>query len=141
MDASTSLPLKLLVVENYRDGAELLAMMLGSSGHDVATAYDGPTGLEAIRAGRFDVAVVDIGLPGMDGYAMAQAIVAELGDDAPALVAYTGYGQAEHRERSRAAGFRHHLVKPVGSAEMFDAVAEAGRAAGQRRPAAIVVAD
>ena len=136
MDASTRLPLRLLVVEDHRDNANLLSLLLGFSGHEVTTVHDGPSGLEAIRSGRFDVALLDIGLPRMDGYAVALAIATEMGVDAPSLVAYTGHGQAEHHARSLAAGFCHHLVKPSSLGEILDAVAEAG----SRRPAGVLLA-
>jgi signal transduction histidine kinase len=102
---------RVLIVDDNPDVVEVLAELLRMSGHEVAVAHDAP---EALRlAGPFqpEVAVLDIGLPVMDGYELARRL--RLGDPALRLVALTGYGQAEDRARSRAAGFQEHLVKPI----------------------------
>jgi PAS domain S-box-containing protein len=106
-------PSEILVVDDNEDALELLAEGLRSAGHVVATAKDGPTALAALKAHRPDVAILDIGLPVMDGYELADRVRAQLGDEAPALIALTGYGQDSDRERARAAGFSRHLTKPV----------------------------
>lgn len=102
---------RLLVVDDNMDAATLLAELLGAHGHDVRVAYSGPEALDVVHAFCPDAAVLDIGLPVMDGYELAR----QLRDRLPGvkLVALTGYGQANDRERSRAAGFHAHLVKPV----------------------------
>jgi CheY-like chemotaxis protein len=104
---------RILVVDDNVDATDSLALLLGVSGHEVRTAYDGPAALEAAEA--FDPAIVllDIGLPGMDGYEVARRLRQLPGRDKVLLVALTGYGQEEDRRRSREAGFDHHLVKPV----------------------------
>jgi signal transduction histidine kinase len=102
---------RVLVVEDNRDAAESLAMLLDTVGHRVTVVHDAGVALEATRAREFDVALIDIGLPGMDGYELARQI-RDLGRR-PVLVAVTGYGAQEDKERARGAGFDHHLVKPV----------------------------
>jgi CheY-like chemotaxis protein len=104
---------RVLVVDDNRDGLELIAELLATIGHEVRTAHDGPGALEVIKEFRPDVAILDIGLPVMDGYELAQKLAAELGPDTPRLIALTGYGQLHDRDRSRRAGFQSHLVKPV----------------------------
>src|SRR5690606_37336032 len=102
-----------LVVDDNEDAAELLSRALSRRGFDVRVAHDGP---EALRvAGEFhpDAAVLDIGLPVMDGYQLAESLRRELGSGLTRLVAVTGYGQPSDRERSAKAGFDAHLVKPV----------------------------
>jgi signal transduction histidine kinase len=102
---------RVLVVDDNGDVVEVMSELLRLSGYEVAIAHDAP---EALRvATRFDpeVAVLDIGLPVMDGYELARRL--RLANPAVRLVAVTGYGQPEDRERSRAAGFQEHLVKPI----------------------------
>ena len=82
-------------------------------GHDVVVAHDGPTALEALRGFRAEVGLLDVGLPGMDGYELARRIGQKTGDARPLLIAVTGYGQEHDRADARAAGFDHHLTKPV----------------------------
>ena len=104
---------RVLVVDDNRDGAESLAMMLRLWGHEVSVAYDGLAGLELAKADPPAVIVLDIGLPGLDGYEAARRLRAEPATADALLIALTGYGQEEDRRRARAAGFDHHLVKPV----------------------------
>jgi PAS domain S-box-containing protein len=103
---------RVLVVDDNEDAAEMMAMLLRSVGHDVRVAYDGPSALELVRRVPPDVALVDIGLPVMDGYELARHLRAELASDA-VIVAVTGYGQESDRARALAAGFHAHFVKPV----------------------------
>ncbi len=103
----------ILVVEDNADARETLGMLLSMAGHRVDTADDGPSGLAAALAERPDVALVDIGLPRMDGYEMARQLRSTAGEYRPYLVALTGYGLPEDRERALAAGFDAHVVKPV----------------------------
>jgi CheY-like chemotaxis protein len=104
---------RILLVDDNRDAAESLAMLLRLSGHEVAVAYDGPGGLEAAAAHRPEFALLDITLPGMDGYELARRLRRQPDLEGAVLVALTGWGQAEARRRSQEAGFDHHLVKPV----------------------------
>jgi CheY-like chemotaxis protein len=104
---------RILVVDDYVDAAESLATLLSLLGHQVRTAYDGPSALEALRAEPADVVVIDLGLPRMDGLEVARRLRAELGLTDALLVALTGYAQEEHKRRCRQAGFDAYLLKPV----------------------------
>jgi PAS domain S-box-containing protein len=108
----SSAPRRVLIVDDNVDGAVLLAELCGAMGHDVRVAHDGPQALTAIQEHAPDVAVLDIGLPVMDGYELARRIRDQLGNRCR-LVALTGYGQEHDRKRSEQAGFDAHLVKPV----------------------------
>ena len=103
-------PKRILVVDDNRDAAESLAELLSLDGHAVSTAFDGHEALRAIEANPPEVVLLDIGLPGMNGYELAHRL-REVG--VARLVALTGYGQPEDRERALRAGFHHHLVKPI----------------------------
>jgi signal transduction histidine kinase len=101
-----------LVIEDNTDAREMLRIALELDGHRVETAADGVSGVETALRVTPDLVLVDIGLPGLDGYAVAQRLRATLGDRVT-LVALTGYGQSEDRRRTAEAGFDAHLVKPV----------------------------
>ncbi|MDR3619427.1 MAG: response regulator [Paludisphaera borealis] len=103
---------RILVVDDNADTAAGMARLLKLLGHDVAVAQDGPTAVEAARSHRPDVVLLDIGLPGMDGHQVARALRNE-GFANAVIVAVSGYGQEDDVRRSQAAGFNHHLVKPV----------------------------
>ncbi len=121
-------PVSVLLVEDNEDAREMLALLLEGRGFEVATAADGASGVERIQAGDFDAAVVDIGLPGLDGYEVARRVRdAEDGDGGRILlIALSGYGRSEDRERSAEAGFDHHLVKPVDPDELCGLLRGAG---------------
>jgi CheY-like chemotaxis protein len=106
---------RVLIVEDNRDAREMFRMMLELDGHQVIEAEEGCAGLELLRTGAPDVAFIDVGLPGLDGYEIARRFRAEggAGNDRVLLVALTGYGTPDALERSRRAGFDHHLIKPV----------------------------
>jgi CheY-like chemotaxis protein len=104
---------RILVVDDNTDGADSLALVLGLSGHDVRTAYDGPAAVEAATSFLPEVVLLDIGLPGIDGYEVARRLRKHPGLEEILLVALTGYGQDEDRRRAEEAGFDVHLVKPV----------------------------
>jgi signal transduction histidine kinase len=106
-------PRRLLLVDDNVDAVESLAILLKADGHDVRVAHDGAGALALIESFRPDLVVLDIGLPGMNGYEIAQRIRARPELGAPTLVALTGYGQQEDRKRARAAGFDHHFIKPA----------------------------
>jgi CheY-like chemotaxis protein len=108
-----------LFVDDNTDHAELLADLLSAHGHSTAVAHDGPSALERLRREPCDVAVVDIGLPGMNGLELARAVREELGERAPRLIALTGYGTAADRARCLEAGFAEHLTKPVNTERLL----------------------
>jgi len=104
---------RVLLVDDHADARTMYMMVLEAEGHEVFQAEDGLAAVEMFRAVRPDVAVIDIGLPHMDGYEVARQIRKEPGGQDVTLIALTGYGFPEDRERSRAAGFDQHLVKPA----------------------------
>ena len=112
---------RVLVVEDSADARQSLRLLLEMAGHEVEACEDGPSGLARLRAFRPDVALIDLGLPGMDGYTVAREARGRPETRAIRLVAVTGYGQAEDRRRALAAGFDLHVTKPV-DASMLDDV-------------------
>ena len=100
------------MVDDSVDSAETLGELLRIWGHDVRLAHDGPGAVAAAREYRPDVILLDIGLPGMDGFAVARQLATE-GLQSGLLVALTGYGEQTDRQKTQQAGFHHHLVKPV----------------------------
>jgi two-component system CheB/CheR fusion protein len=116
-------PLRVLVVDDNPDSAESIAMLLSFDGHEVKTASDGPAGLKLAATFQPQVVLLDIGLPGMDGYEVARQM-RELPQTTHALlIAVSGYGRAEDRERARQAGFDHHLVKPTSVDQLVNVIA------------------
>jgi signal transduction histidine kinase len=105
--------LRVLIVEDNPDIAETLAMVVHAGGHDVVVEHAAPAALDAARRVEPDVCLLDIGLPDMNGYELAQHLRATPHGKAATLVAITGYGRAEDRAAALRAGFDHHLVKPV----------------------------
>jgi len=105
--------LRVLVVEDNHDAAEALTMLLELFGHEPTVVSEGATALEAVRNSSFDIALVDIGLPGIDGYEVARRIRMIPGAKTLTLVALTGYGQEADKQRALSAGFDEHLTKPV----------------------------
>jgi signal transduction histidine kinase len=112
--------LHILVVEDNDDGRETLAMMLRIGGHQVDEAASGPGGLASLKAHHPDIAIVDIGLPGFDGYEVARRTRANPDISGTRLVALTGYGQEDDRRNARAAGFDWFLVKPADMVALED---------------------
>jgi signal transduction histidine kinase len=105
-------PRRILVVDDSRDAAESLAMLLSLSGHQVTVAHDGDQALALAASGSPEVLLLDIGLPGMDGYEVCRRL-REQGLTGALIIAMTGYGQERDRQRSKEAGFDTHTVKPV----------------------------
>jgi CheY-like chemotaxis protein len=105
--------LHIMVVDDNVDAATTLAALLGMQGHEVRTAHDGIEALDMLRDFAPDVAILDIGMPKMNGYTLAARIRENMREAQPLLIAVTGWGQEDARRRSKAAGFDHHLVKPV----------------------------
>ena len=102
----------MLVVDDNVDTVTTLALLVKESGHDVRTAYDGPTVLEAALDYRPNVVLLDIGLPGLNGFEVAKQLRQQPALQNAVLVAMTGYGGVGDFQRSFEAGFDHHLVKP-----------------------------
>ena len=114
-------PLRILVVDDSRDAADICAMLLELSGHRVQTAYSGHRALEVAEAFQPQVLLLDIGLPDMDGYQLARSIRSAPWGHSACLVAVTGWGQEQDRRRASEVGFDHHLTKPV-EAEALDSL-------------------
>ena len=111
--ALAALPMRrILVVDDNVDAADALAELLRDYGHDVRAVHDGPSAIEQAAIHRPDIVLLDIGMPGFDGYEVARRMRTELGLKST-LVALTGYGEARHRRLSREAGFDQHVTKPV----------------------------
>jgi CheY-like chemotaxis protein len=106
-------PVRILIVDDNEDAAHSLALVLRLEGHEVCTARDGEEAIRLLDEFVPEAAVLDIGLPKMDGYALAEALRADPRTRAIALVALTGYGRGPDRRRALGAGFDEHLVKPV----------------------------
>jgi signal transduction histidine kinase/CheY-like chemotaxis protein len=123
----------ILIVDDNEDAALLLAESLEVQGHACTVAHDGPRAIELARSTHFDAALLDIGLPAMDGWELARHLRAMPGSRDLKLVAITGYGQRSDTERSLEAGFDHHLVKPVALGALLQLLdPERGGASGDR---------
>jgi signal transduction histidine kinase/ActR/RegA family two-component response regulator len=121
---------RILVVDDNEDARMLLGDILESAGHEVCAAESGPAALAIVEEFSPDVAVLDVGLPAMDGYELGSRLRALLGPRAPTLVALTGYGQEADRARSESSGFKAHLVKPLEASQLIaeiDRCVEASR--------------
>jgi len=114
---------RILMVEDNPDAAESLRLLLEVLGHEVAVAHDGDAGLDVARARPPEVMLVDIGLPGADGFEIARRVRCDPALRHVTLVAVTGYGRDEDKRRSREAGFDHHLVKPIDAETLARVVA------------------
>lgn len=106
-------PLRVAVIEDQEDVREMVGLLLTRWGHVVEDAEDGERGVALLIGWRCDIALVDIGLPDMEGYEVARRVRAELGARCPTLIAVTGWGQESDRQKAMEAGFDRHLVKPV----------------------------
>jgi CheY-like chemotaxis protein len=118
-------PRRVLVADDNHDAADSLAMMLAMRGHQTRTAYDGEAALAVAAEFRPDVAIVDIGMPKLDGYEVARRLRADGHGAELRLIALTGWGHDRDRRRAREAGFDAHLVKPVEPTVLEEAL-EAG---------------
>jgi CheY-like chemotaxis protein len=114
---------RVLIVEDSADARAMLQQCVALAGHIVETAEDGPSGLAMLRTFRPDVALIDIGLPGIDGYMLARLAREHPETRHIRLVAVTGYGQTEDEERARTVGFDRHLTKPVDPVRLLALVA------------------
>jgi CheY-like chemotaxis protein len=105
-------PFRVLIIEDNDDGRKTLQALLRLLGYEVEAAANGIEGIERAIAWEPDIALIDIGLPGKDGYQVARALRSVFGDDI-VLIAHTGYGTPDDRERAMHAGFNAHMTKPV----------------------------
>jgi len=121
---------RILVVDDNTDAAATLAMLLRIGGHEVKVAHDGNAALETAGAFRPEVVLLDIGLPGLDGYEVARRLRSRPETEQSLLVAVSGYGQEDDKRRSREAGFDHHLVKPVDFAALRAVIPRAASQVG-----------
>ena len=117
-------PARILVVDDNVDLARGLARLLAIHGHDVQIAHDGPTGLDQAKKSKPEIVLLDIGLPGMDGYQVAAHLRREEAVKGATLIAISGYGQEEDRRLAKEAGFDHHLVKPIASDDLIKLLRE-----------------
>ncbi|HEY4541193.1 MAG TPA: response regulator [Noviherbaspirillum sp.] len=117
-------PLRVLVVDDNEDAARMLAMLLETLGHHVMVEHDPFRALERAKKEKPDACLLDIGLPGMDGHELATRLRQESGTATSRLIAITGYGQAQDRAATLAAGFDHHLVKPADMSQLAALLAE-----------------
>lgn len=124
-------PVKVLVVDDNHDAADTMEMLLRVLGAQVRVARDGPQALEAFMPFDPDLVLLDIGMPGMDGYEVARALRGRHAGHRARMVALTGWGQEADRQRGREAGFDHHLVKPADIAAIQALLAELGGAAAR----------
>ncbi len=125
---SAARALRLMIVDDNTDAASMLAMLLEASGHTVMVEHDALSALERVRTAAPDVCLLYIGLPDMDGNELARRLRQEPATAKSLLIAVTGYGQALDRSNSSAAGFDHHLVKPLDTARLSALLSEVRRA-------------
>lgn len=116
--------LRILVVDDNADAAEMLAMCLEASGHEVMVEHGSKKALERARREIPDACILDIGLPEMDGYELAQKLRKQRETEKVLLIAVTGYGQDQDKQKAFAAGFEHHLIKPVDTARLAELLAQ-----------------
>lgn len=121
---------RILVVDDNQDGADLMAVLLRLQGHAVEVAHDGVSALKCAAAFDPDVVLLDIGLPGLNGYEVAKQLRDTSMQHPQCLIAMTGYGTDEDRRRTEEAGFDHHIVKPVEPAELNAVLAQSMAAMG-----------
>ena len=115
--------------DDNRDAADSLAMLLRINGHEIRTAYDGAEALQTASDFHPDVVLLDIGLPKMDGHEVAAQIRREPWGRPVRLIAVTGWSDETDRAKSRAAGFDHHLVKPLDTAHLAQLLDDVARSA------------
>jgi CheY-like chemotaxis protein len=115
--------LRILIVDDNIDAAAMLAMYLEAAGHEIMVEHNGVQGLERARRDKPAVCILDIGLPDMDGNEVARNLRHHPATAGALLIAATGYGGPQDKEKTIAAGFDHHLVKPIDSAELIDLLA------------------
>ncbi|OWW19927.1 hybrid sensor histidine kinase/response regulator [Noviherbaspirillum denitrificans] len=122
--SGTVTPLRVLVVDDNVDAANMLDMLLNASGHEVCTEYSASGAIEQAQRMPPQVCLLDIGLPDMDGYELARRLRVMPEMESAVLIAVTGYGQEQDRKKSSEAGFAHHLVNPVNAARLLTLLAQ-----------------
>jgi signal transduction histidine kinase/ActR/RegA family two-component response regulator len=120
---------RILIVDDNRDAADSMALLVETAGHSARTAYDGHQALDLASAFVPDVLLLDLGVPGLNGFEIARRIRRQPWGKTVALIAVTGWGQEQDRRRTAEAGFDAHLIKPVGHADLLSALRACGRAA------------
>ena len=131
-DGPSARRLRVMVVDDNRDSADSLRMLLGALGNEAKTAYDGQHALELAAELRPELVVLDIGLPSMSGYDVVRRLRAMPDVAGAVIVALTGYGSESDRHRSAEAGFDDHLVKPVDFTRLEELLARTRRALADR---------
>ncbi|HWW76734.1 MAG TPA: response regulator [Pyrinomonadaceae bacterium] len=114
--------LRLLVVDDAPDVTEMIATMMSFAGYQVKMAFSAPEAFDAARGDHFDAVISDIGMPGMNGYQLAEALRALPAYERTPLIAVTGFTMFDDRERARRAGFDDFLTKPINPSDLLDAV-------------------
>jgi CheY-like chemotaxis protein len=118
---------RILVVDDYQDAAETLCRLLKMHGHEVRAARNGSEAIAAALAQRPEFVLLDLALPGMDGYQLAARLRREASCRQAVIIAVTGYGRPEDREQSRAAGINYHLLKPVDLTTLLSVLSQSER--------------
>jgi len=140
-DGAGSAQPKVLIIDDNQDAAESLHALLTDYGFSCASALDGPSGLQAVAAFAPDAVLLDLGLPGVDGYEVARQIRARPGGESHMLIAVTGYGGQRDYEQSSLAGFDAHMVKPVDPDQLLAVLRRIRQpdmaAIAQRQPAVV----
>jgi CheY-like chemotaxis protein len=111
---------RVLIADDNRDAADSISMLLQMAGHEVTVAYDGQQALESIETLRPEIALLDIGMPGLDGFEVARRVRLDARILNTLLIAVTGWGQASDKARALAAGFDLHFTKPVEPATLIE---------------------
>jgi hypothetical protein len=132
--AETVHRLRVLLVDDNRDAADTLELLVRSMHHEVRAVYDGESALRLVESFKPQVVLLDIGMPHMNGYEVAEAITRASAEPKPVLVAVTGWGQETDRARARDVGFRFHFVKPVTAHAMQSMLNEVGAAVHEAAP-------
>ncbi|MEO8464206.1 MAG: response regulator [Gammaproteobacteria bacterium] len=110
------------MVDDNKDAADSLQLLLQALGQDVYAVYDGATAVHAINRQRPHVAILDIGMPRMSGYEVVEQVRSTLGKDVPVFVAVTGWGQRSDKDEALKRGFKYHFTKPVSAAALHEVV-------------------
>jgi two-component system CheB/CheR fusion protein len=130
VDSRPRVARRILIADDNRDGAETLGLFFEMQGHDVHLAHTGAQALQVARQVRPEVGVLDIGMPGLNGYEVAEQIRLETWGDEITLIALTGWGQDKDKRRAHAAGFDHHVTKPIDPERLSDLLATAAHLGG-----------